>query len=151
MADVLLPLALLYADRSRQIEGATRFQKLAFLTQKEGDIGERHEFKADKYGPFSPTLAGALKTLETKGYLQRDIRTTQKGNEEYIYSLTNKGRRAIQNLRQDEERDIDSILDAAQQIKQSNNNVPLDRLLRYVYKKFPEYTSESELDLADEI
>jgi uncharacterized protein YwgA len=48
----LLPLALLYADGQRKIEGITRFQKLVFLAQEETDIEEKFEFTPDNYGPF---------------------------------------------------------------------------------------------------
>ncbi|ELY31092.1 PadR family transcriptional regulator [Halogeometricum borinquense] len=151
MADVLLPLALMYVNNNAEIEGATRFQKLAFLTQKEKDISELHEFKSDKYGPFSPSLAGSIKTLENKGIIERRTETTVSGNEKYIYSLTDEGRRVVKSLINDENRDVDHVLKAAESIKKRYQDTPLDRLLRYVYQKYPDYTEKSELDIVDKI
>ena len=70
MTDVLLPLALLYADDCREIRGATKFQKLAFLAQEEYGVKELHEFEPDKYAPLSESLAGAVKALEQKGAIK---------------------------------------------------------------------------------
>jgi DNA-binding PadR family transcriptional regulator len=153
MSDVLLPLALAYVDGSDEIKGATRFQKLAFLSQKETDLDELHEFREDKYGPFSPSLAAAIDSLEDKGLIEKRIEKTRSGKEKYNYRITDYGRRVIRSLKQDEDKKerVNSVLKAADRAKSQHNDVPLDRLLRYVYKKHPNYTGKSELDIADEV
>jgi uncharacterized protein YwgA len=153
MPDVLLPLALAYVDGSDEIEGATRFQKLAFLSQEETGVDALHEFQADKYGPFSPSLAAAIDSLESKGLIEKTVETTRSGNEKYNYSITDAGRRVIQSLREDEGKSekVERVLKAAHETKRENNDMPLDRLLRRVYKKYPSYTGKSELDIADEV
>lgn len=151
MVDVLLPLALLYADGRREIRGATRLQKLAFLAQQEYDVSELHEFQPDKYGPFSPTLAQAVKTLEQKGMVEKREQQVPGGNEMLVYSLTEEGVSLMKTLLHERDEDVESTLDPVQELKSEKASLSLDRLLRYVYKKYPEMTTESELDLAEEV
>jgi uncharacterized protein YwgA len=146
-SSILLPLALLYGDGQRQVEGATRFQKLAFLTQEEASLSSRFEFRADKYGPFSPQLHGTLEELENRGLIKKDIQTNRSGNEKYVYHLTDAGRRVVQKLKKrDDSGAFDTILKKAHETKRKHNQKPLDRLLKYVYSKYPSYTENSELD-----
>ncbi|WP_256289523.1 PadR family transcriptional regulator [Halobellus inordinatus] len=153
MPDVLLPLALAYVDGNDEIEGATRFQKLAFLSQEETNIDQLHKFQADKYGPFSPSLAAAIDSLENKGLIKKRVEKTRSGKQKYNYRITDAGRRVIKSLQQDDDKKekVEDILSATQEIKRKNKDMPLDRLLRYVYKKYPSYTTKSELDIADEV
>jgi uncharacterized protein YwgA len=143
----VLPLALLYVDGSREIDGATRFQKLIFIAQQETPLGQPFDYREDKYGPFSPELYATLDELERRNLIEKNVRTNRSGNEKYTYHLTPQGRRAVQDLREKIDEDtFNRILQEAQKVKTQYNEMPLDRLLRYVYSKYPEYTSESELD-----
>jgi uncharacterized protein YwgA len=151
MTDVLLPLALLYADGRRAIRGATKLQKLAFLAQQEFDVDDLHEFQADKYGPFSPTLASSVKTLEDKGVIDKDVRKLPGGNEQHVYSLTDTGVELVRKLMSERDEDVESTLGPVQELKKERGDQSLDQLLRYVYKNYPEFTTESELDLAEEV
>lgn len=144
----LLPLALLYVDRSRKIDGITRFQKLAFLAQKDGGLGELFEFEADKYGPFSKDLYSSIDALQGREMIKCETATTRGGNEKYVYSLTGLGQRAAKSQLAKDDNEIKGLFDIAQKIKTDHNDQPLDRLLRYVYKKYPDYTVNSELDIA---
>lgn len=151
MTDVLLPLALLYADNRREIRGATKLQKLAFLAQEEYGVEELHEFQADKYGPFSQSLAASVKTLVEKGVVNEESEETRSGNELYTYSLTDEGVKLVQTLLNERDEDVESTLEPVQELKQEKSDLSLDRLLRYVYKKYPEMTTESEHPLAEEV
>lgn len=148
----LLPLALIYANKNQKpIDGATRFQKLVFLAQEEFDVqsilGDEYEYQADKYGPFSPEFATALDQLQNKGFLEKEEETTRAGNEKHTFKLTGKGRQAVRKLQAEEEDQIRELLDKSSLLMENYGSQPLERLLRYVYNKYPDYTSESELEL----
>ncbi|MEZ3115191.1 PadR family transcriptional regulator [Halobaculum sp. MBLA0147] len=151
MTDVLLPLALLYADGRREIRGATRLQKLAFLAQEEYGAEDLHEFEPDKYGPFSPSLAGAVEALKQRGLLKEREKRVPGGNEMLIYSLTDKGVRVVKRLLHDRDEDVESTLESAERVKAEWGDSSLDRLLQHVYQSYPHYTSESRLDLAETV
>lgn len=151
MTDVLLPLALLYADNRREIRGATKFQKLAFLAQEEYGVEELHEFEPHKYGPFSESLTGAVKALEQKGLVEKREEQVSGGNEMVIYSLTDEGERVVKTLLHERDEDVGSTLEPVDDLKREKGALSLDRLLRYVYKKYPEMTTESEHPLADKV
>lgn len=145
----LLPLALLYTDSRREVSGATRFQKLAFLAQKETDLDELFQFRSDKYGPFSPTLHSVLSKMEDRGWIKKQVETTSAGNEIHRFRLTQKGEQIARDWASRDEDEVDKIFRQANEIKQDFNQMPMERLLRYVYKRYPEYTDKSEI--ADEI
>lgn len=139
----MVPLAFLYVDGNDRIEGATRFQKLVFLAQKETDLPGVFNYESDKFGPFSKELYATLDELEDRGLISKEIRKTRNGNEKYTYSLTQKGHRVIQRVK--EKADLESYFKPAQEIKAKRNKQPLERLLRYVYSNYPEYTDRSEI------
>lgn len=143
----LLPLALLYVDNQRGIDGATKFQKLVFLSQEETDVGSAFDYKSDKYGPFSPELHATLDDLEDRGLIKKEVRTNRSGNKKYVYHLTSTGRTVIKKLmKRDDAEGLEDILDDAQEIKKKHAGKPLDRILKYVYTKYPDYTDKSELN-----
>lgn len=149
MTDVLLPLALLYADGHKEIRGATKLQKLAFLAQEEYGVEELHEFEPHKYGPFSESLAGAVKALEQKGLVERREQQVPGGSEVLIYSLTEEGTEHVERLFGEDEYEIESIVDSVSDVKQTLGEKSIDRVLRQVYKTYPEYTTETELNFAE--
>lgn len=141
----LIPAILLYTKGREKVDGATRFQKLVFLAQEESDIPDFYAFEAGKYGPFSRELASHLEELRARGILEMNPRTNEIGDEKYVYSLTTEGIRAVQELVQSP--DVRSIFDSIQKTKSEYNDRRLPHLLQYVYNKYPEYTTETELDL----
>jgi len=149
VTDVLLPLALLYADGCREIRGATKLQKLAFLAQEEYGVEELHEFKPHKYGPFSESLTGAVKALEQKGLVERREEQVPGGSEILIYSLTDEGTELVETLLNERE-ELERVLGSVEELKQSLGDETIDRVLRQVYKTYPQYTTESGLNSAEE-
>lgn len=143
---VLTPLAFLYTDGRDSVEGATRFQKLVFITQEETDVPSQYDYHADRFGPFSPSLHDDLDELERRGYLERETVTNAAGHERHVFAITPDGITAVRRLleRQD---GLRRFFDAVQSVKCEHNNTPLDALLRYVYRTYPAYTTETELDL----
>jgi DNA-binding PadR family transcriptional regulator len=142
----LLPVALLYVDRQKSIEGITRFQKLIFLLDEETDLDVGYDFRPDNYGPFSPELYNVIETLEDRDLVNREVKHTRGGNEKFVYSLTESGRKVAKRVLERED-DVKEVFDAAQEVKQKHNDQSLERLLRYVYNKYPDYTSETKLDI----
>jgi len=138
---------MLYVDNGREIDGATKFQKLVFLAQQETDIGKPFEYRADKYGPFSPELHATLDELEERNLIKKEVRTNRSGNEKHTYRLTDYGRRVLMEVKKkDDSEKFEGLLEDAHSIKRKYNSKTLDRILNYVYSKYEEYTSESELE-----
>lgn len=141
----IIPLAVLYTQGRSSVEGATRFQKLVFLAQQEGGIPDKYTYHADKFGPFSPQLHADLNELAHRGLLQQSERTNEVGNTKYIYSITPEGIQLAKKVL-DKGEAISTLFGEIQNIKEQYNEEPLQELLRYVYRGYPTYATESELD-----
>lgn len=153
MSDLtLLPLALLYVTDEQTIDGITRFQKLVFLAQfePETDLGEIFEFEPGQYGPYSEELAAALDVLEDRDVVDREVVTTRGGNEKYVYSLTEEGEEFVrEQLASDD--DLDHLFEVSKAVERGFNDVPLNRLLHYVRRNYPDYTVEKEMGIAEPV
>lgn len=156
------------------VTGITRLEKLIFLLKhQEGFLSnvapkDDYNFVPFRMGPWSNEVydevdflesLGLLKKRETKGQesedavhnyelfnslivekYQKNAVNTDENTE--IFSLTDKGKEKavdIWNKLNPEERGKIVIL------KKKFNGMNLKQFLRYVYKKFPEYASESEI------
>jgi len=140
----LLPLLLLYANSRERIDGATRFQKLVFLAQQEGGLSSTYAFHAERFGPYSYDLASEIDQYVTEGYIERDTVPNEVGNEKEIYSLTTEG---IQVAKSAVTKDVyEPIMRILSEIKTEHNETQLKELLRYVYKRYDEYATATELD-----
>lgn len=139
-----LPIVFLYTDSRDSVDGATKFQKLVFIAQEEDDLGEFYPFHADKFGPFSPDLHKDLEALRIDGLIERNVVPNEVGNEKYVYSLTTRGIHTAQEL---VKAGNDRLFEIVTGVKKEYNNMPLPDLIRYVYGKYPEYTTSSELDI----
>lgn len=140
----LLPLIYLYTANRQAIEGATRFQKIVFLGQEEEEsIPEIYPYHADKYGPYSPQLRTDLEALEDGGYLSISVEENKYGHEKHIYTIKTRGIEEVRGLLGEETR---NLFNAVQDIKKEYNQQRLDFLLRLVYRKYEEYTTETEFD-----
>lgn len=63
-------------DKSGSINGITRFQKLLFLLEREGQLvpeGDGFQFEAWKAGPYSAGLYDDLELLDNLGYIQSEV------------------------------------------------------------------------------
>lgn len=138
-----LPIAFLYTEGRERIEGATRFQKLVFLAQQEEGVDE-FEYQSEQFGPYSPELAGVLDSLVAAGLVEKNVWRNDYGNEKHVYSLTIDGIQYAQDLLDDDE--YRQLFDIASDIKGKYNDWGLERLLRYVYRKYEDYASRTELD-----
>lgn len=146
----LIPLGILSNIDSGRIEGRTRLQKLAFLTQKELqdriDLDKELEFIHYKYGPFSQDLIEAVEMLQDKGLLRRRKETNLSGDEKYIYTITRKGSSAFEhNLENSSDsEEIQAISKSAEHVIKDYNQLSLSNLIETVYDEYPETAENSE-------
>jgi hypothetical protein len=165
-------LLLLYVDSCSSIRGNTRFQKLAFVFEKEiykqkgfdklNTEPNLFNFEAYKFGPFSKNLLKHIDFFVTFDVVERkniscmdkdfyiDSSAMEYGDEDnenasnyYEYFLTSKGKQYI-------EKNLlplltDEQLDILVSIKQQFNGIDLDTILGYVYTKYKDMTINSEI------
>lgn len=161
-------------QQSTEIEGITRLEKLLFLLKNEKNfllnVSKEDDFNffAFRMGPWTNEVYDEVDFLDSLGFLEKEVENKsipsdkasidelfsnsildkyQKDNVSNInntekFRLTDKGRKKgleIWNRIDDEEKK--NIID----IKRKFNKMNLTQFLRYVYKKYPEYTTESEI------
>lgn len=164
-------LTLLYAGGSKkpvneEIVGNTRLVKLLFLLQQETSFKKYLKdftYIAYNYGPFSSELFDSLqalinaglvraRTLELESYLdeadrylneqQTSDNDTNSPRSVIQYSLTRDGQivgSALYNSLNQTEKNI--II----HLKKTFNSISLKKLLRYIYVKYPDFATESEI------
>jgi len=158
-------------QKGEAIQGTTRLQKLLFLLEHEAKLvpgtGAGFEFTAWKFGPVSKELYDDLEKLENLGLLESEgvamssateldeyglsfddlmgeEETQSKDNlEEKRYALTSAGLKWVQS-HIDPKRDKD-ILEKIRRIKTKYGALSLQDLLHYVYTKYPDMTTASEI------
>jgi len=141
----ILTLSLLYTRNREAIKGVTRFQKLIFLAQEEKRFADVFEFEPYKYGPYSSELAAAMRGLEARGLVETDTETNVYGEDRVIYRLTKDGYVRIRE--ETNEQDLNKVLDAVKEIKATYNDWETERLLKYVYRKYDQYATETNIDV----
>lgn len=144
------------------IRGITRFIKLLFLIDKETDLGKLvkpfYEFVPYRLGPFEPAIYQDLKVMQMAGIVQAEsysyrLPTGEDSIDEgfnlnniaTIYSLTDEGMLYAKALVAWLDKKDPDITLKLRTYKTYYAQVSLKRLLNYIYQKYPEYTTESEL------
>jgi len=155
------------------IRGVTKLVKLLFLLDKEGGFGkylslsedpeepEGYEFEAYNFGPYSDEIYEDIEMLKEENLLdvvrerynyyaeaadrhesisRADLEDSTEADVE-IFSLSSNGEKIgkliFENELSEEERN------KLVEIKKKYNSIPLHKLLKYVYEKYPEVTTES--------
>ncbi|MEZ3145188.1 PadR family transcriptional regulator [Halobaculum sp. MBLA0143] len=144
MNEQLLPLAMLDIAEDGRLEGITRFQKLVFLAQREREGASPYDFRADDYGPFSPDLYDDIDRLVDGDLIDYDEEETEFGNKVQVYTLTDMGRRAVENS---DEMDFPVPEGELEELGDDFEDVDLWDLLEYVYTEYPRMARNSELSL----
>lgn len=166
--DVLLLLlfSMSVEEAKGSVASITRVEKMMYLLQQEtefsGKLQDKFEYKPWKYGPFSKGIYESLDLLfsldlvniesrELANYMEYTERDELKliGMEEEepvlekVFSLTDRGKRVAENLR-----GLISKKDWAEfiNLKRRFERVPLTALIQYVYRLYPETTTESILE-----
>jgi hypothetical protein len=144
------------------IRGITRFIKLLFLLDKETDLGKLvkvfYEFVPYKIGPFEPAVYQDLQVLEMAGIVKKSTYTYKLppketeidegfngNNQATIYTLTDEGMKYAKVLINWLDKKDPEIALQMRRYKTYYAQAPLKKLLEYIYKKYPEFTTESEI------
>jgi uncharacterized protein YwgA len=142
----LIPLALAHAHDEQPVEGRTRLQKMVFLVQKELEQegvtladDESYHFWAYDYGPFSKELAHEIDELIGDEKLDENEEPFRDGKVKYQYRLTDSS-----DLLEDASEDkTASVVEKAQEIKNTYNEMPLPEVIDRVYTAYPEFAKNS--------
>ena len=162
-------------DIANGINGITRLQKFLFLLENENyieKIDDGYQFKPYKARPYSPTLYDDLEFLENLGLIKAEpsgvateeeeadmdftfeelmddeeltddeIKTPDLYDEKR-FNLTPKGLAKVKSLL--ESKEYNPIVDRIKKIKSKFGHYSLNDLLYYVYTKYPDMTTESEI------
>jgi len=126
------------------IRGITRLQKILFLLQQEVGICNFH-FMPFKFGPYSPEVTITVNSLEKQNLLKIDKEvgySLLQENPTQVISLTDEGQLKAQEVAES----LDTITRLkAQFIIDRFSRVPLTYLIAYIYAKYPEFTTLSEI------
>jgi uncharacterized protein YwgA len=154
---------------SGRIEGITRLEKLLFLLEKEGDasswMSENPGFIAYNYGPFTPKVYQAVDSLASAGILQdsasqapddsdtweereaigtmASIGQASDSSNPYVtrdFELTERGWRYYSALAEEVGTEVVKKIST---IKEDFAALPLNKLVRYVYTNYDDYTTKS--------
>lgn len=130
--------------------------KVLFLTAKETDLGKLttpfYEFVPHKTEPFEPAIYQDLQVLEMAGVVIKQTKyhmgnTKLTGgfklnNIATLYTLTNEGMEYAKALVSWLDKKDPEITLKLRTYKTYYAQVPLKKLLDYIYRKYPEYTRE---------
>ena len=137
-------LALLFYVTGGVIKGATRLQKIVFLIQRELGLGG-FRFTASKYGPWSKELDDTVQELIKRGELIVEEHEPEGIQEQPIKvykastSLVEQGKDIFRDLLQT---NPTLALKFYTRVR-SYATLPLTYLIAYLYRKYPEYTTQS--------
>lgn len=146
-----LLLALLYApgrgaDSAEPVTGITRIEKLAFLASRYDSLRpvfEQMDFQPDNFGPFSETVQDDLEYLRTLGLVEfKELENKRPRYDDLSredserspptrYKLTPKGKSVAEDLWGMFSRNETK---AVEEIKKKYNHLPLNQLIRFVYR-----------------
>ena len=136
-------LPVLLVGMHKNVEGATRLQKYAFLSAMQikniDKIGFYNDWQAGHYGPFSIDLAQAIALAIQKGHIKRIQVTNVYGFQVDRFAVTEKGKAVLHNLKNKYPDFYNKIL----KITQEYQKLSLFRLLQYVYYRYPKYAANS--------
>jgi uncharacterized protein YwgA len=143
-----------------RIDGITRLEKLLFLIDQETHVPrsvvEPFRFRPYSYGPYSREVYEAVELLEEAGLIREDrvleghtldemeqaaAAAIEKEGIERRFALTDDGLAVARLLA----RRHSNAFDEVARIKQSYAEMPLSRLIRYVYGKYPSYAEQSRI------
>lgn len=164
-----------YQESPTSVEGITRLEKLIFLLKEEkGFLKDKPDedsftFIPFKMGPWSSEVYDEVDFLESLGLINKDsnekqspadvahndelfdgmiLDKYQKGSLVFsdekteVFKLTEKGKKKAKEIwdrlpKEEQEKII--------AVKKKFNTMNLKQFLRYVYRKYPEYTTASEI------
>ncbi len=166
--DVLLLLLFSMSgeEAKESVASITRVEKMMYLLQEEteflGKLQDKFEYKPWKFGPFSKGIYEALDLLFSFDLLDIEVQELPNYPEyterdelkligmeeeepaiEKVFALTDRGKRVAENLKGSiSKKDWAELIN----LKRRFEGVPLTALIQYVYREYPETTTESILE-----
>lgn len=155
-----------------RLNGITRLEKLVFLLANEGgasEITSKFQFRPHNFGPFSSAVYNAKDFLSGVGLVKeevqahpsyyagaaelaiqdmsaegpRDEATPEPVAHEKTFQLTGLGKTAASNLRKELQQQWPELTNGVDRIVSKFGDVPLNQIIRYVYRRYPETTTKS--------
>ncbi len=144
-----------------RLDGITRLEKLLFLADKEtsipSDVAEPFVFQPYDFGPYSKAVYEAVELLEQAGLVREDrayqgqaldsaeeaeaLSPEEREGVERRFWLTEDGSAVAAFLSQQHPK----VASQLGEIKAQYGDMPLRRLIRYVYTKYPKYAEASKI------
>jgi len=133
-------LLTLYAQSNKPIYGRVVMMKEVFLLIKEilkEDEAQDAKFIPYRLGMYSFTVGNALTNLEYSGYIERKGKKNTKLEQ---FELTDKGKKHISKIWNTLPVETQKI---AEEKRKGWDQLGYDGILRFVYRKYPEYKEKS--------
>ncbi len=136
---------------ARSIHGITKLQKLLFLVEEETEFFKEYgdelafEFTAHKMGPFSQHVYEEIRFLQQLKAIETEPMPGEPDDEALtnkVFHISPKGEKIAVEL---SNRLEDKYDDELRKLVEEYNSMELRELLRYVYKEYPAFTTESEI------
>lgn len=135
-----------------EVRGSTRMMKLLFLLKKESGfskkkLGAFYRFRPWKYGPFSKGVVDDIEELRNDGFItieHRRFALNEFDEDEkilHVYKLTKDGKGVAKEV-------VENLPDRSLQrleMLRSFTDMPLKRLLKYVYASYPRFIKRSTI------
>ncbi len=145
-SDVLL----LLLRAARAVWGTTRLQKLLFLVGKETKattaVPDYFQHVAYTFGPFDQAVYQDVEALKKRGLIEvRPPTGPGKGvrRVDAVYRLTARGKKYAEALARGKEGATSGLSNEVEGIACRYGQLSHDDLLKYVYRTYPDYTTES--------
>lgn len=126
------------------VKGVTRLQKIVFLIQKEIGLGD-FKFIPYKYGPYSKEIDDLIIELKDEGLIdisEEDLTYILHESPLKILKLTKDGMREAEHFIDNLDKEV---IMKAKFYTRIYSHVALIYLIAYVYAKYPEYTTFSQI------
>ena len=137
---------LVIVHLSERVDGITRLQKLAFLTNElvpnMNRVGFYDDWKPGKYGPYSPSLGNDVDALVTRGLVDKEVVESSAGYAMDAFKVTPQGEKEAMAIEERQSKLAEMI---KKSVVQKYARAPLMSLLHDVYYMAPQYTVESEV------
>lgn len=152
------------SERTGYLEGVTRLEKLVFLLERETSardwMTEKADFHSWRFGPFSSKIYEAADTLAAAGMIRDSASKAANVEDSWeavtallderdldpyttrTFELTERGQKYYQALLTELPPDAEQVLG---DFKGRFGSLPLRRLVRYVYERYPQFTDKSEI------
>ncbi|MFQ5831495.1 MAG: hypothetical protein ACE5H4_02205 [Candidatus Thorarchaeota archaeon] len=134
-----LPLAIMDSSPNFKVEGRKRLQKLVFLGEVEGHLGEHFRFERCHYGPYSSTLQETLDHLKIQGYVKESKTEIDGLSPRRDYTMTALGRNRVKEL--EDKHSLSKLRERLTKALEKFLEMPISGILDHVYGNYtpPEF------------